>query len=69
MARVLIVDDSVFQRKKICRMLEESGYQICQAEDGEGISGPGTGGHIGCPTINERRGEGSWSDEPVEYTT
>ena len=35
MAMVLVVDDSAFQRKKTCRMLERGGYQSCQAEDGQ----------------------------------
>lgn len=34
MALVLVVDDSAFQRKKVCKMLERGGYQSCQAEDG-----------------------------------
>ncbi len=35
MARILVVDDSAFQRKKICRMLERAGHQTYQAVDGQ----------------------------------
>ncbi len=35
MALVLVVDDSAFQRKKTCRMLERGGFETTEASDGE----------------------------------
>ncbi len=35
MARILVVDDSGFQRKKACRVLERAGYETCAAADGQ----------------------------------
>ncbi|MBU1701240.1 MAG: response regulator [Candidatus Eisenbacteria bacterium] len=36
MAKILVVDDSSFQRKKVGRLLERIGFEICEAEDGLG---------------------------------
>ncbi len=35
MARVLIVDDSAFSRKQLCRILRPAGYDIVEADNGE----------------------------------
>ena len=35
MARILLVDDSKFQRKCMCRMLSNMGHEVSQAENGE----------------------------------
>ena len=34
MARILVVDDSGFQRKKTCRILHRAGYESVEAADG-----------------------------------
>lgn len=34
MQKLLVVDDSVFQRKIICQILIDSGYDVVEAEDG-----------------------------------
>ncbi len=35
MARILVVDDSGFQRKKTCRVLHRAGYETSDAPDGK----------------------------------
>ncbi|MCK4305576.1 MAG: response regulator [Candidatus Eisenbacteria sp.] len=35
MARILIVDDSGFQRKRMCRVLNRAGYDTQEASDGQ----------------------------------
>jgi len=34
MLRILVVDDSVFQRKSICKILTDAGYEVVEATDG-----------------------------------
>jgi CheY-like chemotaxis protein len=35
MARVLVIDDSSFQRKSICEIIKSAGYETQQAKNGE----------------------------------
>jgi len=35
MARILLVDDSSFQRKSVCRLLSDLGHEVAEAENGE----------------------------------
>ena len=35
MAKVLVVDDSIFARKKLAQVLEEEGYEVVEAGNGE----------------------------------
>lgn len=34
MQKILVVDDSLFQRKSICQLLVEAGYEVVEATDG-----------------------------------
>jgi CheY-like chemotaxis protein len=44
MAKVLVVDDSMFTRLNICKMLEEAGYETLEAANGrEGLEVAATG--------------------------
>ena len=36
MTKVLVVDDSALARRRARAILEEAGYQVCEAEDGMG---------------------------------
>ena len=33
-ARVMVVDDAAFMRRRACRVLEENGYQVLHAQNG-----------------------------------
>ena len=35
MAKILVIDDSSFQRKIICSLLKEEGYELATAENGK----------------------------------
>jgi CheY-like chemotaxis protein len=34
MLKILVVDDSLFQRKSICQILADAGYEVAEATDG-----------------------------------
>ncbi len=35
MLKILVVDDSLFQRKSICQILVDAGYEVVEATDGQ----------------------------------
>ena len=35
MLKILVVDDSLFQRKSICQILTDAGYEVVEATDGQ----------------------------------
>jgi CheY-like chemotaxis protein len=35
MLKILVVDDSLFQRKSICQILTDAGYEVAEATDGQ----------------------------------
>ena len=35
MLKILVVDDSLFQRKSICQILIDAGYEVVEAADGQ----------------------------------